>query len=122
MPLESVANVLDDATHAQLTRRFQKLEVLQPSDCMALLVAVSLRSNGCIDPPVQLNKELEIASTKALTSKFFQEIRNLGTNSPVYRIIMIYVVHQPGAQCILYNNPPPYLVLDAVIVEFGVSK
>ena len=58
MPLESVANVLDEATHTELdgkilnsnlTRRLQKLEVLQPSDCMALLVAIALKSNGCID-------------------------------------------------------------------------
>lgn len=113
MPLEFAFNTLDNATHTELdsqilnsklTRRLQKFEILQPSDCMALLVVIASRSNGCIDPKytdieeamelIHQNEDLQVALAEAFKAKSFRTIRNLSTNSTLPTIVLLITMHR----------------------------
>ena len=95
MPLETVANVLDDAIHARLDKELlRKLQVrgLPPGTWGAynLLNFITSNSEGCVDPKyegtaamslVEENPDLEAELWKAWEAKSFKRIRNL-SNSP----------------------------------------
>ena len=95
MPLETVANVLDDATHTRLDKALLAefhVRGLGPGiwGAYTLLNFIALNSEGCVDPKyegtpamalVEGNPDLRTELSEAWEAKSFKRIRNL-SNSP----------------------------------------
>ena len=93
MPLETAANVLDDATHTRLDKALLAEFHVRGLPygiwgAFALLSSVALNSEGCIDPKyanaaamsfIERNPDLEVELWKAWEAKSFKHIRNLST-------------------------------------------
>jgi hypothetical protein len=99
MPLETVANVLDNATHARLDKALLAefhVRGLPPGIWGAynLLNFIALNSEGCIDPKfqgpaamslVEGNSDLRTELSEAWEAQSFKRIRNLSM-CPIYRL------------------------------------
>ena len=93
MPLETAANVLDDATHTRLDKAILAEchdRGLPPGiwGAYMLLAFITLNSEGSIDPKyaatgmsfIEGNADLEAELWKAWEAKSFKHIRNLSTS------------------------------------------